>query len=103
MAKPNCTQTSRPERVVREKKIEEKLTLIATRKPPGDQWLLEGENTVRKGIADTLQAWFEKTEMKADFRLEPLKGKLYAITTEEIEIPVEKPKTYSIYGDYTLE
>lgn len=85
------------------KETKETFTLIAKRVPPGDQWLLEGETTVRKGIADTLQAWFEKTEMKADFRLEPLKGKLYAITTEEIEVPVEKPKTYSIYGDYTLE
>lgn len=85
------------------KEIKETLTLIAKRVPPGDQWLLEGETKVRQGIADTLQAWFEKTELKADFRLEPLKGKLFAITTEEIEIPEEKPKTYSIYGDYTLD
>lgn len=85
-----------------EKKIEERLTLIATRKPPGDQWVLEGETVVRKGIAEALQAWFEKSKIKADFRLEPLKGKLYAITVEEIEIPEEKPKTYSIYGDYNL-
>jgi len=84
------------------RELKEKLTLIATRKPPGDQWVLEGETVVRKGIAEALQGWFEKTELKADFRLEPLKGKLYAITTEEVEIPEEKPKTYSIYGDYTL-
>ncbi len=85
-----------------EKEIQEKLTLIATRKPPGDQWVLEGETVVRKGIAEALQAWFEKSKIKADFRLEPLKGKLYAITTEEVEIPEEKPKTYSIYGDYSI-
>ena len=85
-----------------EKETQEILTLIATRKPPGDQWVLGGETVVRKGIAEALQAWFEKTELKADFRLEPLKGRLYAITTEEVEIPEEKPKTYSIYGDYTI-
>jgi len=79
------------------------LTLIAKRVPPGDKWVLEGESTTRNGIADTLQAWFEKTGLKSDFRLEPLKGKLYAITTEEVEIPEKKPKTYSIYGDYSLE
>jgi hypothetical protein len=83
--------------------VKEKLTLIAKRTPPGDQWILEGETTVRVGIADTLQAWFEKTGLKADFRLEPLNGKLYAITTEEVEIPKKEPKPYSIYGDYTLE
>lgn len=54
----------------------EKLTLIANRKPPGDQWVLEGETVIRKGIAEALQAWFEKSNIKADFRLEPLKGKL---------------------------
>ena len=53
------------------KEIKETLTLIAKRVPPGDQWLLEGETKVRQGIADTLQAWFEKTQLKADFRLEP--------------------------------
>ena len=85
-----------------EKETQEILTLIATRKPPGDQWVLEGETVIRKGIAEALQAWFEKTELKADFRLEPLKGRLYAITTEEVEIPEEDPKTYSIYGDYSI-
>ena len=83
-----------------EKETQELLTLIATRKPPGDQWVLEGETVVRKGIAEALQAWFEKTELKADFRLEPLKGKLYAITTEEVEIKPEPPKKYNIYGDF---
>ena len=85
-----------------EKETQEILTLIATRKPPGDQWVLEGETVVRKGIAEALQAWFEKSKLTADFRLEPLKGRLYAITIEEVEIPEEKPKTYSIYGDYTI-
>jgi hypothetical protein len=28
------------------------------------------------------------------------KGKLYIITTEEIEIPKPEPKKYDLYGDY---
>ena len=86
-----------------EKENKEILTLIATRTPPGDKWTLEGETTIRNGIAEALQAWFEKSNTKADFRLEPLKGKLYAITTVEVEVPIEKPKIYSIYGDYEVE
>jgi hypothetical protein len=79
----------------------ERLTLIATRTPPGDRWNLEGENTTRNGIAETLEAWFEKTKIKADFRLEPLKGNLYSITVEEKKLP--EVKTFSIYGDYNLK
>ena len=84
-----------------EKKVEEKLTLIATRKPPGDQWVLEGETVVRKGIAEALQAWFEKSNIKADFRLEPLKGKLYAITVVEVEIQKKNQKLIQ-YMEITL-
>lgn len=86
-----------------EKENKEILTLIATRTPPGDRWTLEGESTLRDGIAEALQAWFERSNTKADFRLEPLRGKLYAITTVEVEVFIEKPKTYSIYGDYEVD
>ena len=33
------------------------------------------------------------------FRLEPLKGNLYIITTEEVEIIKPKPKTFNLYGE----
>ena len=84
------------------KENKEILTLIARRQPPGDRWILEGESITYNGIADTLKAWFENNEIKADFRLEPLKGKLYAITTIEVPVEVATPKTYSIYGDYEV-
>lgn len=83
--------------------IQEKLITIAHRVPPGDRWVLEGETEIRKTITDALEAYFQKASLKPEaYRLEPLQGKLYAILTSEVEIPEEKPKQYSIYGDYEL-
>ena len=81
----------------------EHLTLIAQRIPPGDKWRLEpkfGDVEVYKSLTDALEAYFQLTQQPCEFRLAPLDGKLYAITKEQIEIPEEKPKTYSLYGDY---
>ena len=62
--------------------------LIATRVPPGDQWVLvEDKNKViHKSITDALEAWFDKNQEKVEFRLSPLEGKLYVIRSEEKEI-----------------
>jgi len=50
-----------------------------------------------------LEAYYQKAVAKPiAYRLEPLQGKLFAIRTSEVEIPEEKPKQYSIYGDYEL-
>ena len=68
--------------------------------PPGDRWSLEGDQVVHKSITEALEAWFAKTGEKAQFRLAPLEGKLYVIRTEEVEIKVEPPKKFNIYGDY---
>jgi len=75
--------------------------LIATRVPPGDQWLLvEDENKViHKSITDALEAWFDKNQEKVEFRLAPLEGKLYVIRSEEKEIKPEPIKRFNIYGD----
>lgn len=80
--------------------IEEKNILIARRVPPGDQWCLEDDEKrhVHKSLTDTLEAYFQKTQKPCDFRLSPLKGELYIITTEEIAPP--PPKRFNIYGDY---
>jgi hypothetical protein len=75
---------------------------IAQRIPPGDSWRLikDGENsTVYKSLTDTLQAYFESTGFKGEYRLSPLDGKIYIISQEEVEVPVEQPKVYSFYGD----
>jgi hypothetical protein len=83
--------------------IKESLQLIAQRTPPGDRWTLEGETEIRKSITDALEAYYQKATSKPlAYRLEPIQGNLFAIRTSEVEIPVEQPKQYSIYGDYEL-
>ena len=83
-------------------KQEEKLIEIAHRVPPGDRWQLEGDPFVHKTLTDTLEAYFQKTGQACEYRLAPIKGKLYAITTQEVEIKPEPPKQFSIYGDYEV-
>ena len=81
----------------------EKTLEIAQRVPPGDRWQLKGDKEVHKTLTETLEAYFQKTGKPAEFRLAPLKGKLYVITTEEQEIKEPEPKKFSIYGDYEFE
>jgi hypothetical protein len=73
--------------------------LIAERVPPGDKWLLVGDSTkiVYNSLTEVLEAWFEKNQEKAEFRLAPLDSKVYVIRTEN-KSP-EPPKRYNIYGD----
>jgi len=50
-----------------------------------------------------LEAYYQKASNKPiAYRLEPIQGKLFAIRTSEVEIEEEKPKQYSIYGDYIV-
>ena len=74
--------------------------LIANRQAPGDSWVLVGDKIVHKSLTEALEAWFQKTGEKAEFRLAPLESKLYVIRTEEIEIKPEPVKKFNIYGDY---
>lgn len=77
--------------------------LIAERVPPGDRWRLVPEykdTTVYPTLTETLEAYFQKTDNPCHFRLEPLNGKLFAISKEVIEIKPEPPKRFNIYGDY---
>jgi hypothetical protein len=75
--------------------------LIATRVPPGDQWVLvEDKNKViHKSLTDALEAWFEENQEKVEFRLAPLDSKLYVIRSEIKEIQPEPIKRFNIYGD----
>tara|TARA_R110000782_G_scaffold170743_2_gene262511 strand:+ start:178 stop:432 length:255 start_codon:yes stop_codon:yes gene_type:complete len=82
------------------KEKQEFLELIANRQAPGDSWVLVGDKIVHKSLTEALEAWFDKTGQKAEFRLAPLDSKLYVITTEEIEIKPEPPKKFNIYGDF---
>lgn len=75
----------------------EVLKLIATRIPPGDSWkLIDGGGTY-KSLTETLEAYFQSSQDRCDFRLSPLKGEIYVISKEKVE--VEKPKKFNIYGD----
>lgn len=78
---------------------QEKNILIARRVPPGDQYSLidDPTNKIYPSLTDTLEAYFQKTQKPCEFRLAPLKGELYMITTEEIVAP--PPKKFNIYGD----
>jgi hypothetical protein len=81
--------------------IKEKLFEIGQRVPPGDQWKMSNVNAVQKSLTDALEAWFQINTVKPKaFRLDLAQGKLYAIFTEEIEIPEPEVKRYNIYGDY---
>ena len=78
---------------------QEKNILIARRVPPSDQWCLvdDEKQIVYKSLTETLEAYYQKTQNKCEFRLAPLKGELYMITTENVESP--PPKKFNIYGD----
>lgn len=80
--------------------VTEKNILIARRVPPGDRWTLvdDATNTVHNSLTETLEAYFQKVNKPYEFRLAPLKGELYIITTEEVAPP--PPKRFNIYGDY---
>jgi hypothetical protein len=77
--------------------------LIATRVPPGDQWVLVNDRNkvIHKTLTDALEAWFEANQEKAEFRLAPLDSKLYVIRNKEREIQPEPIKHFNIYGDPT--
>lgn len=71
--------------------------LIATRKEGfGDMWVLVGEKTEYPSLTETLEAYFQNTGNKCNFRLEPLNSKLFAIKQGN----AEPPKRFNIYGDY---
>jgi len=79
----------------------EKNILIAERVPPGDRWKLLNSEKVYDSLTEVLNAYYQQAEHKPQaFRLEPLKSKLYIITTQEIEIQRPEPKKYDLYGDY---
>ena len=50
---------------------QEYLEVIANRQAPGDSWVLVGDKIVHKSLTEALEAWFQKTGEKAEFRLAP--------------------------------
>ena len=79
----------------------EQKQLIARRVPPGDRWALSNEpNKVYDTLTDTLEAYFQKTKFNAAFYLDPIGGKLFAVSREEVEIEPEPIKEFSFYGEF---
>jgi|TARA_R110002124_G_scaffold285006_1_gene462999 hypothetical protein len=81
--------------------IEEENVLIATRLPPGDNWELEiDQGNPVEGLVMALTMYMRKTKFKGHYRLEPLKGKLFAIETAEVKVEEPEPMKYDLYGEY---
>jgi hypothetical protein len=85
-----------------QKEVVEKNVLIANRVVgQGDTWkLVIDPNSTYKSLTDALEAYFQETGNRCEFRLAPLDSKLYAIDVEEHVIEEPKPKQFSIYVDY---
>ena len=83
-------------------KVTEHSQLIATRVPPGDKWTLvdDKKKIIHESLTDALEAYFQKTGQKCEFRLAPLDSKLYSIIPHEEEIIPEEPKEFSMYGEF---
>jgi hypothetical protein len=82
---------------------EEVLELIARRTPPGDRWVgqwRKASSTPIEGLVPTLTAYMRATEFKGAYRLEPLKGELYAIKTQTVTWTPPPPEVYDLYGEY---
>ena len=78
----------------------EKNIKIADRVPPGDRWQVNGVKEIQPSLTDALNAYYVSSTIKPQaFRLEPIKGNLYIITTEEVEVLQPKPKTFNLYGE----
>ena len=90
------------EKTDKEIRIEETNILIAIRQPPGDRWQLadEPQGNIYTNLTDVLEAYMQKSGFRGDYRLAPLKGNLYAVSVEEVQITIEPIKTYSIYGEF---
>ena len=76
--------------------------LIADRVPPGDRWALTADPSrkVYESLTDSLEAYFQQTQFNAAFYLDPIGGKLYAVSREEVEIEPEPIKEFSFYGEF---
>ena len=83
------------------KETVESIELIALRVPPGDQWelVIDKENVI-DGLVQALTQYMRKTKFKGNYRLEPLKGKLYAIKEEQIDVKEPEPERFDLYGEY---
>jgi hypothetical protein len=83
------------------KKITEHNEFIASRVPPGDRWTLVSDTrkVIYNSITDTLEAYYNISQFKGEYRLAPLESKLFAIKIVEEEVKPEPLKRLNLYGD----
>jgi hypothetical protein len=78
----------------------EKEQLILLRvKGKGDTWQLDSPKNTdpeHPSLTQALEYWFNKTQIRCAFRLEPLEGKVFALIEDGEDIPTPK---YNIYGE----
>lgn len=82
---------------------EEVLELIATRVPPGDRWAGKWKGASSdpiEGLVSTLTAYMRATQFKGAYRLEPLKGELYAIKIQTVTWTPPEPEIFDLYGEF---
>ena len=80
----------------------EKLVEIAHRiKGKGDTWSLIENDQVYSSLTEVLNAYYllSPDPKPSAFRLEPMNGVCYLISTEYVEIKKPEPKKYNIYGE----
>lgn len=83
-------------------RVEEVLDIIAKRQAPGDRWLGLWKGSPREpieGLVPALTAYMRATEFKGAYRLEPLKGELYAIKTQTVTCTPPEPEVFDLYGE----
>lgn len=79
----------------------EVLELIAIRiKGKGDTWKSVTFDEPQKefsSLTDMLEAYYQSTQLRCDFKLSPIKGEIHAIKKEVVK---EQPlKKFDIYGE----
>lgn len=67
----------------------------------GDSWSLLSNGQEYSSLTEVLNAYYilSPEPKPTAFRLEPMKGICYLITTESIEVKQPEPKKYNIYGE----
>ena len=87
--------------MVGEEKVEIKeiKTVVAKRLPPGDRWNpVDSSTLVLDSLTDVLEYVYQK-HGNTQFYMDARKGFVYVVDTEELIIPKEPEKKWSLYGE----
>lgn len=83
----------------KEFEIKEIKIKVAKRVPPGDRWTpLDNSTLILDSLTDVLEYVYQKNG-NTQFFMDARKGFVYVTKEENVEIQVEPPKRWSLYGD----